>query len=415
MKNLLIFLYIIVCPLSLLSAKKNTKTTQRDPAVLLEQVVNAYFNYEFEEAKEAYADYMDLLQKKKLEPSEEFEILQSQLNIATNAFDRVEKIIVVDSLSVPADLFFKYYRLPISAGKLVSTSDLSDNPGIPEGEYAFMSEGSDYIMWSSLEADSTSVMFEAVKLLDGNWNVNKLNVGDNESDYIYPYMSGDGQTLYFASDGEDSMGGYDIFVAQRDPLTGDFLQPLNVGMPYNSPYNEYLMAIDEENGLGWWATDRNAPEGKLTIYVYIINEIRQNYPPSTDDLAGFARIDNYRQTQPEERKQEINNILKNLPQGDVVISEKPGDFEFTISGKKTYHKLSDFRNKKAAEQMSLYLNKLRDLKKTESDLKRMRKSYSEGNKNSANQIVELEEKLEKQQREAQLIKNEIYRLEKAKR
>ena len=38
--------------------------------------------------------------------------------------------------------------------------------------------------------------------------------------------------------------------------------PENVGMPFNSPYNDYMYVIDEFNDLGWFASDRYQPEGK---------------------------------------------------------------------------------------------------------------------------------------------------------
>ena len=82
-------------------------------------------------------------------------------------------------------------------------------------------------------------------------------------------MLSDGSTLYFAAEGdiENALGGLDIYMTRRDE-TGAFFSPTNVGMPYNSPYNDYMMAIDDAAGLGWWATDRNAPDGMVTVYIF---------------------------------------------------------------------------------------------------------------------------------------------------
>ena len=35
--------------------------------------------------------------------------------------------------------------------------------------------------------------------------------------------------------------------------TDTYLVPENVGMPFNSPYNDYMYVIDEYNNLGWFA------------------------------------------------------------------------------------------------------------------------------------------------------------------
>ncbi len=66
----------------------------------------------------------------------------------------------------------------------------------------------------------------------------------------------DGITIYYASDGDKWIGGYDIF---RHPLQYEYdtyLMPENVGMPFNWPYNDYMFVIDEFNNLGRLASDR---------------------------------------------------------------------------------------------------------------------------------------------------------------
>ena len=53
--------------------------------------------------------------------------------------------------------------------------------------------------------------------------------------------------------------------------------PENVGMPFNSPYNDYMYVIDEFNDLGWFASDRYQPEDKVCVYVFVPNESKQVY------------------------------------------------------------------------------------------------------------------------------------------
>ena len=73
------------------------------------------------------------------------------------------------------------------------------------------------------------------------------------------------------------LGGYDIFVTRYNTNTDTYLVPENVGMPFNSPYNDYMYVIDEYNNLGWFASDRFQPEGKVCIYVFIPNNSKQTY------------------------------------------------------------------------------------------------------------------------------------------
>ena len=87
---------------------------------------------------------------------------------------------------------------------------------------------------------------------------------DTDGDLRYPFLQNDGVTIYYAASGSESMGGLDIFVSRYNTATGKYLKPENIGMPFNSEANDYLYVIDEDNNLGWFATDQRAqPEVQL--------------------------------------------------------------------------------------------------------------------------------------------------------
>ena len=44
-------------------------------------------------------------------------------------------------------------------------------------------------------------------------------------------------------------------------------------MPFNSPYNDYMYVIDEYNNLGWFASDRFQPEGKVLSLIHILAQV----------------------------------------------------------------------------------------------------------------------------------------------
>ena len=69
----------------------------------------------------------------------------------------------------------------------------------------YISSRTDSISWSAPELLSSSI-----------------TSGHNE---IFPVLSNDGNTLYFASDGLPGMGGYDLFKTVRDEETGEILEP----------------------------------------------------------------------------------------------------------------------------------------------------------------------------------------------
>jgi len=210
------------------------------------------------------------------------------------------------------------------------------------------------MLWAAPDSTGHRQIVESIKLTDDSWS-NPSPISDNLSengDNDYPFMMADGVTLYFANNGNESIGGYDIFVATRDTATDSYLQPRNIGMPYNSPYDDYMLAIDELNGIGWWATDRNQLDDKLTIYVFVPNELRRNYDSDIDDIESYARISDYKATQ---EGQDYSELMKEISEISTSTVTKKEDFRFPIGGGKIYTTLNDFKSTNAKNLMSQYL------------------------------------------------------------
>lgn len=230
----------------------------------------AYMDYDFELAGEKYAKIAEGL-KKNPNPDED-ELLEKymrQLEIAENSLDNVQKIEIIARFDVPAADFFKSIKLPYAGGKLVDPDVALLKNRHNASDFAFSSESGNLMMWSEIGDDNFEHIMQSERLLDGTWEMpvkigEILNDGGNARN---PFLLTDGVTLYFSGDGDGSMGGYDLFVATRDPGTGEFRQPVGVGFPFNSPFNEYMMAVDDENGIGWWVTDRNQLDELVSVYV----------------------------------------------------------------------------------------------------------------------------------------------------
>lgn len=309
------FTAILILPF--FSAEAATKVNQNEVKALaaLENGRQAFFDYRFDDAADFYNEYKTLITKAKKPVAEELEEYERVLNIAINAFDRVEKITIIDSLSFPRESFYNNYNLTSFSGKLLDSKNLRSKPQDINTELGiFVNEDNDLLLWTQQDEEGEYQLKESRRLLDGSWITQNLfqDDFDTDGDYIFPFMMPDGQTLYFANNGDESLGGYDLFVAQRDPITGEYRQPLNMGMPFNSPYDDLMLAIDEINGIGWWATDRNSPEGEVTVYVYLLNDMRENYPSSQENLADMAKITEYKATQDPAQQQKYESIRKKI-------------------------------------------------------------------------------------------------------
>lgn len=382
----------------------------------LERARQAYNNYDFELAEELLKPSPVRKGKRTVAgtQTEEGREMMQRVENAANFMQRVEKIEILDSISVPRLDFFKAYKLPPSAGKLRDGAALPSSGQDAEGlvDYVFTNEGGDYKVWAEPDSLGTLVLVEASKLVDGSWSEPSIldDLADEGQDAAYPFMMADGTTLYYAQKSPDGLGGYDIMVATRDASDGSFLQPQNLGMPYNSPYDDYLLAIDEMNGVGWFATDRNQLGDLITIYLFKVNDLRKNYDPDDEDLADRALLVDWQSTQDPDA--DYAELLETIDAIDPTKEAKPVLFHLPMDGGVVYTDYSDFRNKAAANMMRKYLVQKQTLDKDLDTLDRMRREYYDSPSDSlADDIAAYESTVAKQRREVHRALSDIYKAE----
>ncbi len=86
-----------------------------------------------------------------------------------------------------------------------------------------------------------------------------------------PYLAADG-TLYFASRGHNSMGGYDIFSAKYDSVARRWARPVNLGSPINTPDDDTYYRLAPDGSYAYLSSYRIGGYGEKDIYT--INYIR---------------------------------------------------------------------------------------------------------------------------------------------
>jgi hypothetical protein len=226
-------------------------------------------------------------------------------------------------------------------------------------------------------------------------------------------MMSDGQTFYYGSKGEGSIGGYDIFMTRRGD-DGSYFDGSNIGMPYNSTANDYMLAIDETTGLGWFATDRDAPEGKVTIYTFIPNATRVNYDPDTSNLASLALLSCIAETQPKGfNKQAALKGLANIGvSSDATTTASGGnDFVLSLGNGKVYTSLSDFTNSVARAEMETLIKERKAAELDVRKLEVLRRQFRAGDRSVNASIRSLEKTVADANRRLKIRQNAVIRLE----
>lgn len=349
------------------------KSRSNSPKELYILLGEAYFGcYRFDESVESFETYRNK------NGEEDVTSALRRSRMASDMLKSVDDIVVVDSVVVDLEKILSIYHLSKDIGALYASG---------EGK-TFLTgcqTGRNDRRVFAVDCDSTISLYESFGLLDGSWSsptplsgsVNSMN---NQN---FPFVYPDGVTLYFASDDPSGMGGYDIYRANSNG--NGYLEPRNVGFPYNSTANDYLMVVDEYTGIGWFATDRRQPSGKVMVYTFIPNTIRKNFEGTSAESILRAQMIGY-------------EVSDKKPQYEKETETAGGDKKsepFVINNQLTYYSANDFKSDDARNHYSQYVIVKQLLAQLEIQLASLRadfsKSFDEEKKKISDKIVSLEQ------------------------
>lgn len=343
--------------------------------------------YQFDNAEESLGKFEAMLKKRgdddartKLEESKK---ITSRLR---RMVENTEDIQIIDSLVIDKKSFLNAYKLSLSSGHLEYFNQVF-NTNIAVKSTVYFNEKETKIYYGQPLPNGEYSLFSMEKLLDKFGNEKPLSP-DNfglDGSVNYPYMMADGVTIYFAANDAESIGGYDLFVSRYNLNNDTYLTPERLNMPFNSIYNDYLMAVDEEKGVGWFASDRFQPEGKVCVYTFIPNKsVKQVESEDVQYKSSRALITSIKDSW----KQGANyaETIK-LARKEPVIKQKTlKDFDFVIDDNHTYYVLADFKNKTAKDIYFKVVQMRSDLKLIETDLNNQRESYLKASPTQQEQI-----------------------------
>jgi hypothetical protein len=330
-----------------------------------------YELYLFEESANAWQMQMDLLVKeKKLQEAEVLKPLLVQAEKAARMVSRCENIQIIDSIIVDKNDFLSAYLMGEEAGMLEKTGStvIHENQLKDRRYFGKRNENGPFRLHTQV-------------FIQDDWSEERmLNLpADSLGNDNFPFVMPDGMTIYYASTGNESIGGYDIFVSRYNMNNDTYLAPNQMGMPFNSIYNDYMLAIDEVNDIGYFATDRFQPEGYVVVYTFIPNDEFIAIDNEDDQvLIERAKISSIKDTwiQNTNYQAYLEKIKSNIEKERQKTTK---DFTFVINDNIVYYTLADF-DSDAAKKSFLQARDLQGkIMALEMQLEDQRKEYAFGN------------------------------------
>ena len=340
--------------------------------------------YRFEEAAEMWEEYI-ALQNKQKEDTSETEIKFAQVRNLLRMQKRTEDVQIIDSIVIDKNSFLNAYSLSSESGALMSYYDFFKE-GRDISSIVFTNQKDDRIYFARPSQNGFYSLYSQTKLLD-DWSDEKSLFPDGTNDNNYPFVLSDGVTIYFASKGYESIGGYDIFVTRYNTNTNSYLAPEQMGMPFNSPANDYMMVIDETKGLGWFVSDRNQSENDVCVYLFIPDPSRKRLESVDDpeELRVRSSLVSIKDTWRENAGYEELIKLAHTDMTEKIIGTLR-DFEFVVNDKITYYSLNEIKSSEAKNLYSDVIKVSKQIDNLKEKLDELRETYAKGNTASRNQI-----------------------------
>lgn len=298
--------------------------------------------------------------------------------------EAVQKVVVFDSVVVDKAQFLEAYCIDPDIATIGSYDRVFASEGHPNSFACTNGMKSKGYFALADSVGNTSLCNS--DFFDNQWsNASPVAGIDTKGTFLkanYPFMMTDGQTFYFAAKGSESLGGYDIFFTRYDSDSKSFLQPENIGMPFNSTANDYMLVIDDINQIGWFASDRHQPEGKVCVYMFVPSTVRENYDSSEMDderLESLAKLSSIADTwaiNPQQRKDALARYAKLKSTRTDEDSSKDGNMYLVINDNKVYTNTNQFVVKANVERYYQLAAMKSKYEKLVSDLDNLRKQFA---------------------------------------
>ncbi|MFT6210179.1 MAG: hypothetical protein ACJATE_000788 [Bacteroidia bacterium] len=214
----------------------------------------------------------------------------------------------VQNKEVMASEFYRPYDFRKLKGKVIPMPpDFKSNYDQKNliGTVIYTPTNSQTLMYASYGDDGANAkdLYRVNRLPNGELAlpVRLPNTINTKYDEDYAFYDEKSQTLFFASKGHNSMGGFDVFSSTYDANENTWSIPLNLQYPINSPYDDFLYVSDPDGKVAFFTSQRDVEAGKLRVMKMLLNDPQQidvsvlegTFDDRTDSIYNYTALTVY--------------------------------------------------------------------------------------------------------------------------
>lgn len=251
---------------------------------------------------------------------------------------------VIDKYRVTRDSLLYVYNPSKEVGSVQRNGDFFESDIDPEG-ILYRTERGDAVYFSLPDGTGKAKLYKIEKLLDGWGDMVALQGLASEGNDMMPVMMTDGTTLYFSSDRPGGMGGLDIYRCTYDIESRSFTEPVNLGVPFNSAFDDFLFVGDEFRTRAWFASNRETSADSVMVYEILWDSsVIRSFAQSTNEIrtASMLPIDPTLSTMKDDAR-----VVGTEAKVQHSITREERQFEFAVNDSLTYTRWEHFRSSEA--------------------------------------------------------------------
>jgi tetratricopeptide (TPR) repeat protein len=258
-----------------------------------------------------------------------------------------------NTVSNTGDIYFSEFRPGTKEWTAAQKMPRPINTSYFEGSISMTADGSTvYFVSERPEGEGQGDIYVSTKKGE-SWSSPK-NLGptvNTDLDEKFVFIHPNGKTLFFASNGHQTMGSYDIF--KTEYVNGEWSVPINLGYPINTVNEESTFSLTKDNKTLMIAAEYDDSFGERDIYKIDVSRYELLSGDYAKNTAGQILVScTYQAGEPAKNVRIEAYYVSNNKLVASVETDKAGRAKLNLPGNESYKivtAIDDFKNEKVID------------------------------------------------------------------